>query len=122
MKNTLKGGDVSGEFNKLLESVGFEFEFGHLYPTMMSHHLFNYYNAQNIDKHKKFGVILPKRYENIELKIGADGPYNIIQQVGKFFLEMGDKFALEMSVTFINKQKCDNIFECFKISIQLLNL
>ena len=118
MKNTLKGGDVSGAFNRFVESLGFEFEFGNLYPTMDGNHLFNHYKNQDIDKHKKFNVILPEKYGNIVLKIGADGPYKRIEGEHEPIIHV---FNLEMSVTFKNKEQCDNIISCFKLSIELLN-
>jgi len=118
MKNTLKGGDVSGAFDRFVESLGFEFEFGNLYPTMDGHHLFNYYENQDIDKHKKFNVTLPEKYGKIVLKIGADGPYKRIEGEHERII---DVFNLEMSVTFENKKQCDNIIKCFELSIGLLN-
>jgi len=100
------------ELNQLWQSIGFEFEYAGYYIDSTNPMIINALDQA----HNKLKITLPNvpEFQDVELEIGNDGPYET---------DRGEIYHnLEMNVTFKNKTKCQNIYECYNKALDICKI
>jgi len=100
------------ELNQLWQSIGFEFEYSGYYIGSKEREITNALEQA----HNKLKITLPDtlEFQDVELQIGNDGPYE--SSLGGIY------YNLEMTVTFKNKTKCQNMYECYNKALDICKI
>ena len=98
------GGAINGPaINSLWVSIGFELEFYGFEVVLTDYEL----NNALKEAHNKLKINVPQKYNDVELSIGNDGPYD------------ENDYCLEFTVTFKTKEKKD-INDCYKDALLIV--